>query len=281
MNHATPATAAIAPWPRVTAVVHSGTTATLIVNDVERTCEAPSEERLRTGVLARATAVAGTVGRPVRLRLAAAGSTQLLAVRSDGAVHRLADDGTMDAARLSAPADAGCRRCGTQQPLTATTCPRCGTLEPHRVERSPFPVLDAADLTLPDAAVAAHVHARATSSGRGAAPSLVVRVEGGPARTVTGAVALGRNPAAAPGRTPVVVHSPGTLVSKTHAIIEVDAGGVVRVTDCRSTNGTTLLGDPPLPLSPDQPHVVPPGVAVRMGDVTVHVEAVGTGADRS
>jgi len=272
----TDADAAISPWPRVTAVLHSATSATLIVNDVERVCEAPGAARLRTGVLARAVAVADAIGRPVRLRLAVAGGAQLLAVRPDGAVHALTDGGVMAATPLAAPVDTGCRRCGTPQPLTAATCARCGSLEPHRVEVTPFPVLDVADLTQPDAAVAAHVHARAASAPDVARPSLVVQVEGRAPRVVAGAAALGRNPAAAPGRTPVPVASPGMLVSKTHAIVEVDAQGVVRVTDCGSTNGTTLLSTPPLPLTPNQPHVVASGTAIRLGDVVVHVSLADT-----
>lgn len=255
----------------MTAVLHSATRATLIVNDVERTCEAPGAARLRTGVLARAVAVAGTVGRPVRLRLSSAGGAQLLAVHPDGAVHALTDAGVMGTVPLTAPEDTGCRRCDAPQPLTVAVCARCGSLEPHRVERAPFPVLDVADLTQPESAAAEQWHVRLPATRSAARPALVVTVQGRAPRVVTGAVALGRNPAAAPGRTPLPVSSPGMLVSKTHAVVEVDAAGVVHVTDCGSTNGTTLLSDPPLPLAPGQAHVVAPGTALLLGDVTVHV----------
>lgn len=265
----------ISPWPRVTALLHSATTATLILNDVERACEAPGAARLRTGVLARATAVASAVGRPVRLRLSTPGGAQLLAVAPDGAVHALSDAGVMSEVPLAAPEDTGCRRCSTPQPLTAPTCSRCGALEPHRVEVEPFPVMGVADLTQPDAALAEVLHVRAASGPRSAA--FVVAVEGRAPQVVTGSAALGRNPAAAPGRTPVPLSSPGMLVSKTHAVIETDGRGGLRVTDCGSTNGTTLMSNPPLPLSPGKPYVVPSGSSLVLGDVTVTVTLADEG----
>ncbi|MBO0898829.1 FHA domain-containing protein [Cellulomonas sp. zg-ZUI222] len=269
-----PTVTRISPWPRVTAVLHSPTTATLIVNDTEHACSAPSAARLRTGLLARATAVAATVDRPVRLRLASAGGGQLLAVHPDGAVHALDDQGRTSAAPLPAPQDTGCRRCGTPQPVVATTCARCGALEPHRVEDRPVPVLDVAALTLPDAALAERLHGTRDEAAHPDVSQAVLEVDGRPPVTFHGEAALGRNPSAAPGRTPVVVRSPGMLVSKTHALVSVDPQGVLRVTDCGSTNGTTVLGDPPLPLSPGQAHVVPSGTTVRLGDVSCRIVLV-------
>jgi len=268
--HAGNQATAVPPWPRLTAVLHSGTRATLVLNDTEHACEAPTGSRLRTGVLARAAAVATAADRPVRLRLVSGGGAQLLAVRPDGAVHALSDDGMMAPEALPSPTDATCRRCDAAQPLAAPTCRSCGTVEPHRVEVTPVPVLDVAALTAPDAEHAETLHARVVSApGR---PVARVSVEGGVTATFTGSAALGRNPAAAPGRTPVVLSSPGMLVSKTHAVIEVDEHGALTVTDNGSSNGTTIEAEPPLPLTPGRSYPISPGTTLRLGDVICRVD---------
>lgn len=261
---------AVPPWPRLTAVLHSDTRATLVLNDSEHACEARTAARLRIGVLARATAVATVVDRPVRLRVVAGGAAQLLAVSPDGSVHALSDDGHAAVDALPSPADATCRRCGTVQHLSAPTCGGCGTVEPHRVEVAPVPVLDVASLTAPDAQHAEALHQRVVStSGR---PVAHLSVEGGADVTFAGSAALGRNPAPAPGRTPVVVSSPGMLVSKTHAVIELDERGGLRVTDAGSTNGTTIEADPPLVLTPGRAYPITPGTVLRLGDVVCRVD---------
>lgn len=260
----------VPPWPRLTAVLHSETRATLVLNDTEHPCEASSATRLRVGVLARAAAVAGVVGRAVRLRVVAGGGAQLLAVGPDGAVHALADDGRAAPGPLPSPTDASCRRCSSAQPLAAAACRECGTVEPHRIELAPVPVLDVASLTSPDAEHAEALHSRVVPvPGR---PVARLSVEDGVTVTFTGSAALGRNPAAAPGRTPVLLSSPGMLVSKTHAVIEVDEHGTLTVADQGSTNGTTIEADPPLPLTPGRTYPVAAGTVLRLGDVTCRVD---------
>ena len=159
-NHPT----VVPPWPRVTAVLHSDTRATIVLNDSEHACEADTATRLRLGVLARTAAVATAAGRPVRLRVVAGGGSQLLAVGPDGTVHALADDGRMARDPLPSPTDTVCRRCGSAQALASATCRECGTVEPHRIEVAPVPVLDVASLTSPDAEHAEALHARLVSA---------------------------------------------------------------------------------------------------------------------
>lgn len=138
-----------------------------------------------------------------------------------------------------------------------------------------MPVLDVDALTAPDAEHAEALHARVVGTpGR---PVARLSVEDGVTVTFTGSAALGRNPAAAPGRTPVVLDSPGMLVSKTHAVVEVDAHGALTVTDAGSTNGTTIEADPPLPLTPGRTYALTPGTVLRLGDVRCRVDLEGSG----
>lgn len=265
-----PTPATVGGWPRVTAVLRSPVRASLAVNGAAHACEAPTADRLRYGVLARAAAVAGVVGRPVRLHLTGDSGAQDLAVHPDGAVHRLTADGTPAATPLPVPAASPCRRCGQAQPLARATCAGCGTVEPHRVETTAVPVLDVTALTSPDAEVVERLRAPA------ATPAARLHVAGAAPVTFHGRAALGRNPSAAPGRTAVRVTSPGMLVSKTHLLVEVDEHGTIRATDCGSTNGTVVVADPPRRLAPGTAHVLASGTTVRLGDVTCRVEVVET-----
>ncbi|GEK22896.1 FHA domain-containing protein [Cellulomonas xylanilytica] len=85
--------------------------------------------------------------------------------------------------------------------------------------------------------------------------------------TAPDGVSLGRDPAPADGRHPVRVASPGMQVSKTHAFIDVDDHGRLFVTDCRSTNGTRVLSEPPVRLDPGSRHEIAPGTTLELGDV--------------
>ncbi|KQR11790.1 FHA domain-containing protein [Cellulomonas sp. Leaf334] len=335
----------LARWPRVRADLRTDGTGTLSVNDVEHACAAPSAARLRTGVIARCAAIATTVHRPVRLEVTDPLGTQELAVGPDGAVRRVRDDGTLDAA-VAPPADASpCRRCEVPQQVTTMTCDACGVLEPHRVELVPVAVLDADALVHPDEEVierlratlvdaappraepavrgvpvvtpstssapaarqvravpAAPVVTPSTSSGpaslgalldvpsepvatpparaRRAAPvvarprSLHLTFSAQPSVTAPDGVSLGRDPAAADGRHPIRVASPGMQVSKTHAFVDVDDRGRVYVTDCRSTNGTRVLSQPPVRLEPGERHEIAPGTTLELGDVRCTVTLV-------
>lgn len=341
---------ALARWPRVRAELRDDATGNLSVNDVEHECAAASATRLRTGVIARCTAIATTVHRPVRLELTDSLGTQELAVGPDGTVRRVRDDGTVDTGFVPPAAASPCRRCDVPQQVTTTTCDSCGVLEPHRVELVPVAVLDADALVHPDdeiierlratlvdaaptapprtasttppravppppvigvpevapsstsgptsAPVPAPVSAPAAASASGpasfesllhvaadpepvaappararrAAPavrarSLHLTFSSQPSVTAPDGVSLGRDPAAADGRHPVRVASPGMQVSKTHAFVDVDDRGRVFVTDCRSTNGTRVLTEPPVRLEPGSRHEIAPGTTLELGDV--------------
>lgn len=266
----------VAPWPRVSATFHADATATVLVNDREHPADAPSTARLASGVLARSVAVARTVARPVRLHLTDAAGTRPFAVFPDGTVARLLDDGTVDPAPVPPAQPSPCRRCGAPQDVAAPTCSGCGALEPHRVERTPVPVLDAATLTHPDAVLVDDLRAalsERTPAGHGPAARRTLRLtfaDQAPI-TVQGSVSLGRNPAAVRDRTPVRVVSASMTVSKTHAFVDVDDRGTITVTDSRSANGTVVLVDPPVLLTPGQPYRLEPGTSLRLGDVTCTV----------
>lgn len=93
--------------------------------------------------------------------------------------------------------------------------------------------------------------------------------------TVTGRIALGRNPTPVDGRAPVSVASPSMRVSKTHAFVDVDPTGRITVTDCRSTNGTRVLGETPLLLTPGRAQEIAPGTTLELGDVRCTVRLGG------
>ena len=268
----------LARWPQVTAALRPDGTGTLSVNDHLYACAATSPDRLYVGVLARGTVIARTMGRPVRVHVSDTTGSRLLAVHADGRVQPVLADGRLDAAQ-PVPASP-CRRCGTDAPLAAATCASCGTLEPHRVEQSPVAVLDAATLAQPDEALAEQlgavgpalplttppalqttVRARPVAVAVPAPPAIAARPVGTsatslpllrarpllrlafdsqPGVTLDGNASLGRAPSAIADRQPVPLTSPGMLVSKTHAFIDVDDDGIIRVTDCNSTNGTVV-----------------------------------------
>ncbi|RCK69934.1 FHA domain-containing protein [Desertihabitans brevis] len=86
-----------------------------------------------------------------------------------------------------------------------------------------------------------------------------------------GGVVLGRAPQTRDGRTPVPVVSPRGLVSRTHALLDVDARGRITVTDVGSRNGTGPVGSR-TPFPSGQPHEVAPGTRLRLADVVCTVE---------
>lgn len=121
-------------WPRVVALVHPDGTGTLTVNGTERPVAAGDVERLRSGVIARAAALATRLHRPVRLTVTEDPATWTLAVRPSGVVQLLTGDGTVPTAEGLHPHHGPCRQCGTEQPVTTLTCPVCTAVEPHRVD---------------------------------------------------------------------------------------------------------------------------------------------------
>lgn len=130
-------------WPKITATVGDGAQGTLVINGIVHPCQAPSTEVLRTGMIAKCTATAITLGRPVRVEVIEAGPDRArvsapswtLAVRPDGIVQELDSRG-----RIPEPGDellaaeGPCRHCGRSTAVTALRCAGCGGAEPLSVE---------------------------------------------------------------------------------------------------------------------------------------------------
>ena len=118
-------------WPKITATITGDTDGTLVINGVVHPCWAPRIDVLRTGMIARCTATAITLRRPVRLDIAEGDQAWSVAVRPDGIVQELDKHGRIigtDADLL--PVRGGCRACGESTPVTARHCSGCGTAEP-------------------------------------------------------------------------------------------------------------------------------------------------------
>jgi hypothetical protein len=89
---------------------------------------------------------------------------------------------------------------------------------------------------------------------------------------VTRNAAIGRRPDAVDGRQPIHVPSPERLLSRTHALVDVDHEGRIVVTDHHSGNGIDVQGDSPTTLTPGVPYVIQPGTSLVMGDVVCTIE---------
>lgn len=126
-------------WPRITATLGGGAEGTLVINGVVHPCRAASTETLRIGMIARCTATAIMLRRPVRVEVIetvrSGGRTSsqswILAVRPDGVVQEIDGRGRIidtddDLLAIEGP----CRQCGAATQVTASRCPACGTDEP-------------------------------------------------------------------------------------------------------------------------------------------------------
>jgi len=94
--------------------------------------------------------------------------------------------------------------------------------------------------------------------------------------TLDGALFLGRNPAGNsdfPGARVLAVTDPAKSISKTHALLEVDAG-TLWVHDLDSTNGVWVVpeGQDAIEVVPGSRQAVPPGADLELGDVVIQVE---------
>jgi FHA domain len=267
--------ARVADRPRIEATVHPDATGTLTVNGTPYPCAADTVERLVAGITARCVAVATTLSRPVGLRLTEGSTLRSLAVRPDGFVQTLHDDGTPDPTSTFVVDDSPCRRCRAAQPITTTTCHGCGALEPHRVELASLVVQDAQWLTAPEE----HLGAGPATppERRSTRPTLHLTFSSQAPVTLHENAALGRNPGAVPGRRQVQVESPSFMVSKTHLLVDVDEAGRVLVTDCRSANGTSIRSEPPVQLEPGRPYEIRSGTELRLGDVTCTIAVIPAG----
>jgi len=281
----------IADWPRITATLHgSGTKivrggsvqlGSITVNGTERACEAPSVDELRTGMIARCVAIAVRLRRPVRLTVNDGAQTMNLAVRPEGIVQLVNDAGMIPPAEGLSVHEGRCRICRRLQPVTERVCVQCHTPEPHRVEVDPIDVQS----LVPDAAEAVAPEPIADALDDELDQTIFVSRTPPPPRRptlrlsfntqrsvdVNQNAALGRDPAAVDGRLPVPVLSPGRMVSRTHALVDVDDAGRILVTDHHSGNGIETKTDPPVHLDPGVPYVIEPGTAFVIGDVVCTV----------
>lgn len=239
----------VADWPRISATLRADCTGSITVNGTERPCVADNVTALRTGMIAHVALIAARLRRPVRLVVTEDTDTWALAVRPEGIVQLVDDDGTIPPAMGLSVHEGPCRSCRHVQPVTATSCSQCGIERPHSVEAGP----------------------RETYRRR---PTLTLTFDAQPSVTVTGAAAIGRNPASVGGRTPVAIASPGRLLSRTHVLVDVDEHGRIIVTDADSANGVELATTPAVQLTPGVPSVIAAGTTLLLGDVycTVNLE---------
>lgn len=100
-------------------------------------------------------------------------------------------------------------------------------------------------------------------------------LEGSPPVVVGGVLFLGRNPVATSGHAnaPVLaVNDAAKSVSKTHAMLEVDADGLW-VQDLESTNGVWVVpqGQDAIEVTPGQRVGVPAGADLELGDLVIRI----------
>ncbi len=268
----------VADWPRVVASLQLDGTGTITVNGSERPCAAASIEELRTGITARCATIAAGLRRPVRLTVNDPAGTWQLAVRPEGYVQLLNDAGMIDPADGLTVDEGRCRQCRRLQPVTETRCAQCGIQEPHRVELGPGPENiepepEPQQFSRPpvDEDDPGRTRPRPPVQRR---PTLRLHFTTQPPVDVDGNAAVGRNPSPVDGRSAVTVVSPGRMLSRTHALVDVNAAGQIVVTDHNSGNGIETATEPPMWLTPGQPYVIHPGTTLRMGDVDCTPEVV-------
>jgi hypothetical protein len=92
--------------------------------------------------------------------------------------------------------------------------------------------------------------------------------------TVDTAIFLGRNPVSSrPGAATLALPDSDKSVSKTHALLEVDAGGLW-VHDLGSVNGVWVVppGAEAIEVTPSQRVAVPAGADLELGDLVIQIE---------
>ena len=129
----------------------------------------------------------------------------------------------------------------------------------------------------PSVAPSALDDATKVSASRQAAPTWrIVLPDGAAPVTIGGALFLGRKPVATPDRPGALelsIADPAKTVSKTHALLELDAG-VLWVHDLNSTNGVFLAapGAEAVEVQPGTRVPVPPGSDIELGEFVIQVE---------
>ena len=292
----------VADWPKVVASIHGPSDhlvqgrptyiGSLTINGTERPCEAASVEELRTGMIARCVAIAIRLHRPVRLTVNDSNQTWTLGVRPEGIVQLVDAAGTIPPADGLTVHEGRCRVCRRLQPVTEAVCAQCHTPEPHRVEADPIDV----KAVVPDSATTVeelpvvreivtpieeleHTVMVKPTPPTATRPRLRLSFTTQGPVDASGSVVLGRQPAAVGDRKPIAVESPERMLSRTHALVDIDDEGRIVVTDYHSGNGIETQTDPPRRFQPGVPYTIEPGTSLRMGDVVCSIEFVSTGAN--
>ena len=118
-------------WPKITGTIDGGSDGSLVINGIVHPCWAETTDILRTGMIARCTATAITLGRTVRVDATEAGQSWTLAVRSDGIVQEIDKQGRIVPVDGELrPIEGPCRRCEQSNPVTVSHCVTCGVDEP-------------------------------------------------------------------------------------------------------------------------------------------------------
>jgi hypothetical protein len=289
----------VAEWPRLSAsidgvsgrILRGSQTyiGSITINGTQHPCEAPSSDELRTGMIARAVAIAIRLRRPVRLSVQDNGCTWVLGIRPEGFVQLVDDNGTITSPDGLAVQEARCRVCRRLQPVIEAVCIQCCTPEPFRVEMEPLDAAEPAPVAVLEPEdfeddplaqlrdeVDEHTVYRSRSTPPATPPRPTLRLTFNTTDPVelNRNAAIGRRPEAVDGRQPVGVPSPERRLSRTHALVDVDEEGRIVVTDHHSGNGIEVEVDPPTIFSPDVPYVIEPGTTLIMGDVVCTIDIV-------
>lgn len=262
--HQPGANLAVVSWPRIIATVNANATGTLTINGVQRTCAADTLDALRAGMIARCVTIATALHRPVRLTVTEGEEVWPLAVRPNGVVQALSPEGTIDPDDELVPSQGPCRYCRRPLPVTERVCTQCQTPDPLRVEDAP---IEAEDILSP----AQDVEERSLTHDQLPRITAPLRVrltfsDQDPV-VITSSAALGRAPEPIDGRQTITVTSPRRMLSRTHALIDIDDHGQIIVTDHHSGNGIEAQTNPPIRFDQDLAYVVHPGTTLLLGDV--------------
>lgn len=246
MKDVSSGTVQVSAWPPVSVEITDRSQGVVDVAGSTTTLRSRSVEGLRAAAVSVCRRVAGELGRPLRVQASEDGGRWSFAVTTDGITHALDESGVMDPTAEVEVFTGPCWACGEEELVDAEFCTHCGV-------RSP---------TLPGTDVVAEA-------------IWLAFAEQDPVQVGARGVVLGRHPEPIGGRRPVAVHSPGREVSRTHALVDVDPGGWVLVTDHGSGNGIRIVHSGEV-LTPGEVTAVPVGASLQLGDVvfTVGIRAV-------
>lgn len=304
-------------FPTIVATIRDDNSGELIVNGTALPLQAGSVALLRAGVIARCSATARRIRRPVRIQVTDVAGSYKLAIHPDAYVQVLDVDGTVldpPAARQRVIGQSPCRRCQISVPLNETDCPNCGIHAPHNVQVAPASIRAGSDTQVIDAAHADELlrrwartedspdnsdnpdsavdelleesTRRVARSPRTASPRL--QFESGQTVTVESTALLGRKP------TPdvnelvsalIVVDDDSRTVSKTHVRLEWLDQATLWVTDRHSPNGVDVQrgAQPPILIEPGIPFELHDGDQIALGELhcTVRIDAGAGGGSKS